>query len=64
MDEDPFDDRETLESFAEDLRSAGAELEMFWYPGKGHLFTDASLPAEYDPEATELLWERALRFLE
>jgi dienelactone hydrolase len=63
MDEDPFDDRETLEGFAEDLRSAGAQLEMFWYPGKGHLFTDPSLPAEYDAEATELLWERALRFL-
>ncbi|MET0741578.1 MAG: dienelactone hydrolase family protein [Candidatus Nanopelagicales bacterium] len=63
VDEDPFDDRETLESFAADLRSAGAQLEMLWYHGKGHLFTDPSLPAEYDAEATELLWERALRFL-
>jgi dienelactone hydrolase len=63
MTADPFDDRETLERFAADLRAAGAELDMFWYEGKGHLFTDPSLPAEYDATAAELLWGRALRFL-
>ena len=29
---------------------------------RGHLFTDRSLPDEYDAAATEVLWERALDF--
>jgi hypothetical protein len=28
---------------------------IFDYPGTGHLFTDASLPDEYDEAATEQL---------
>lgn len=35
---------------------------MFDYPGSGHLFTDASLPEEFDAEAAELLWTRVLAF--
>ena len=41
---------------------AGGPVEIFDYPGTGHLFTDPSLPAEYDEHATSLLWERALAF--
>ena len=37
-------------------------VEMFDYPGEGHLFTDSSLAAEYDPQAAELLWSRVLSF--
>ena len=43
-----------------DVRSEWmAEIALFHsvldYPGAGHLFTDASLPDEYDPSAAELL---------
>ena len=39
------------------------DVELFLYPGDGHLFTDPSLPKEYDAESTELVWSRALAFL-
>jgi dienelactone hydrolase len=45
-----------------EVHAAGAPVEVFDYPGNGHLFTDASLPAEYDETATELFWPRALAF--
>ncbi|GAA1206737.1 hypothetical protein GCM10009655_02330 [Rhodoglobus aureus] len=42
--------------------AAWASVEVFDYPGAGHLFTDSSLPAEFDAESTELLWSRVLPF--
>jgi hypothetical protein len=42
---------------------AGGSLEVFDYPGAGHLFTDHSLVGEYDPVGTELLWSRVLPFV-
>ena len=38
-------------------------IEIFTYPGKGHLFTDNSV-ADHDIAATELVLERSLAFLE
>jgi len=44
---------------------AGAHADAFLdYPGAGHLFTDASLPEEFDAASAELLWQRVLSFLE
>jgi dienelactone hydrolase len=45
-----------------EVRAASASAETFDYPGAGHLFTDASLPAEYDAAASALLWQRLLSF--
>lgn len=59
---DPFRDQ-GVEQLAEDVRAAGARLEAFDYELDGHLFTDPSLPHEFDARATALLWERALSFL-
>ncbi|MCZ2859462.1 dienelactone hydrolase family protein [Blastococcus sp. VKM Ac-2987] len=59
---DPFRKQQWLDSVIADARAAGAEIEVHDYPGAGHLFTDPSLPAEYDAAATELLWTRALGF--
>jgi dienelactone hydrolase len=42
-------------------QSPGSELYL--YPGDGHLFTDESL-AGFDAEATELVIDRVVRFLE
>ena len=44
------------------VRESGGAVDMFDYPGTGHLFTDESLPDEYDPESAELLWERVIDF--
>lgn len=50
------------ESVAASVAAAGGEVEQFDYPGAGHLFTDSSLPGEYDANAAELLWERVNAF--
>ena len=60
---DPFREQSAIDAVAADVRAAGASVEVFDYPGDGHLFTDASLPAEHDPVAAELLWSRVLPFV-
>ena len=37
-------------------------IELFVYPGDGHLFTDASLP-DHEPASAALVTERVLAFL-
>ncbi|TQK19984.1 dienelactone hydrolase [Microbacterium sp. SLBN-154] len=61
--DDPFRDQAGIDTVVEQIRAAGGEAEIFDYEGTGHLFTDASLPREYDGHAAELLWSRALAFL-
>jgi dienelactone hydrolase len=60
---DPFREDEIAEQAVRDVTAAGGTLELFDYPGNGHLFTDPSLPDEYDAEATELMWSRVLPFV-
>ena len=59
---DPMRDQEWIDTVAEQVRAAPAAVEVFDYEGSGHLFTDPSLPDEYDAAAAELLWERVLEF--
>ncbi len=47
---------------AASVRAAGTTVEVFEYPGGGHLFTDPSLPEEHQPREAALLWERVLAF--
>lgn len=60
---DPFKDEGWAAQMATELAAAGTSCEVFEYPGDGHLFTDPSLPKEYDAASTELLWSRVLPFL-
>ncbi|EAR23840.1 hypothetical protein A20C1_13356 [marine actinobacterium PHSC20C1] len=60
--DDPFRSQTEIDAVAQLVRAAGAVVEVFDYPGAGHLFTDSSLPAEFDAESTELLWSRVLPF--
>ena len=60
--DDPFRQQEWIDAVAAAIRTAGAPLEVFDYPGDGHLFTDASLPTEYDAAAAATLWQRVLEF--
>jgi len=64
MRDDPFRDQAEIDGMAADVRAAGARFELFEYAGAGHLFTDPSLPAEYDGAATATLWSRVLALLE
>ncbi|HEY8743072.1 MAG TPA: dienelactone hydrolase family protein [Chloroflexota bacterium] len=45
------------------LRQAGKEAQFFIYPGTQHAFFNDSRPAVYNAEASQLAWERTLRFL-
>jgi dienelactone hydrolase len=59
---DPARHQEWIDALAADVRASGAGFEQFDYPGAGHLFTDPSLPDEYDARSAALLRERALAF--
>jgi dienelactone hydrolase len=61
MDGDPWaeEDRPAAEALVEEVEDA----ELFIYPGSGHLFADSSL-SDYDEQATDLLKERTLTFLD
>ena len=62
MDGDPFFAGEGDIDAARALVESTADAELFVYPGKEHLFADASLPS-YDRAATDLLTSRTLEFL-
>jgi dienelactone hydrolase len=63
MRDDPYREQAEIDGMAADVRAAGGRFELFEYPGAGHLFTDPSLPEEYDAAATETLWSRVLALL-
>lgn len=62
-DPDPFEPADWLNAWYLQMRRAGADVEIFRYPGAGHLFTDTDLP-DHDAEAAEEAWVVALAFLE
>ncbi|WP_431047831.1 dienelactone hydrolase family protein [Streptomyces sp. P1-3] len=61
-DPDPFEPHDWLNAWYLRMRRAGADVEVYRYPGAGHLFTDPDLP-DYDEEAAEATWQVALGFL-
>jgi dienelactone hydrolase len=61
MTDDPWGDEDLLVARA--LADEADAVELFEYPGDGHLFADASLD-DHDPEAAALLTQRSLDFLE
>jgi len=64
MDADPyFVEEGDLDAARALVEAAPGEAELFLYPGREHLFADASLPS-YDEHATRLLTERVIRFLD
>ena len=62
--DDPMRFPEWLDDVVASIRAAGVELDLHDdYPNAGHLFTDPTLPDEYDAESAELLWKRVLSFV-
>jgi dienelactone hydrolase len=59
---DPNRRQEWIDAVVSSIDAADAPLEVFDYPGDGHLFTDSSLADEYQPAEAELMWERVLAF--
>ena len=62
--DDPFRDETWVEATLADIRRSGARVEFHEYAASGHLFTDESLPDEYNAEACELLWKHVGAFLD
>lgn len=60
--DDPFRRQEWIDNVVTAARNSGAAIDFFEYPGNGHLFTDKSLPNEYNRANTNQLWERVLKF--
>lgn len=60
--DDPFRNQAWIDAVVTRMQSAGARVEVFDYPGAGHLFTDRSLKSEYDEPAADLLWSRVVSF--
>jgi dienelactone hydrolase len=63
MDNDPFFVGEGDIHAAREIVEKVADAELFLYPGDQHYFADRSLPS-YDAEATVLLTQRVLEFLD
>ncbi len=61
--DDPWREQEEIDEAVRDVEAGGGTIEVFDYPGSGHLFTDPTLSAEYDAATTELFWSRALPFV-
>ncbi|MFS4097230.1 dienelactone hydrolase family protein [Streptomyces sp. AF1A] len=60
---DPFETDDWLSAWYLHMGRAGADVEVYRYPGAGHLYTDPGLP-DYDAEAAEATWRVALGFLD
>lgn len=63
MDADPFFALEGDLEAAQKVAAQEPTVELFTYPGDGHLFADSSL-ASYDEAAAELVIARSLEFLD
>lgn len=61
-DPDPFESHDWLTSWYLQMQRTGADVEVYRYPGAGHLFTDPDLP-DFDQAAAELAWKVAIGFL-
>ncbi|MFG2560676.1 dienelactone hydrolase family protein [Streptomyces sp. NPDC048496] len=61
-DPDPFETHDWLNSWYLQMQRTGADVEIYRYPGAGHLFTDPDLP-DYDATSADLTWKVALGFL-
>ncbi|WP_405596593.1 dienelactone hydrolase family protein [Streptomyces sp. NBC_01410] len=62
-DPDPFETHDWLSAWYLQMQRAGADVEIYRYPGAGHLYTDPELP-DYDGPSAEQTWRVALGFLE
>ncbi|MFD7884460.1 dienelactone hydrolase [Streptomyces sp. SID2999] len=60
---DQFETDDWLSAWYLQMGRTGADVEVYRYPGAGHLYMDRDLP-DYDAEAAEATWRVALGFLE
>jgi dienelactone hydrolase len=62
--DDPWREQEGIDRVAQAVKAAGGEIEVFDYPGSGHLFADSSKADEYQPAEADLMMTRIKAFLD
>lgn len=61
-DPDTYQPATEVDAWGQAMAEAGAAVQVFRYPGAGHLFTDPGT-ADCDGPAAALAWQRGLAFL-
>ena len=61
-DPDPYEPSDEVAAWRASVAGSPIRLEVFTYPGAGHLFADVTL-ADHDAGAAALMWERVDRLL-
>lgn len=61
--DDPWRDEGGPEGLFADVAAANGDVEFYQYPGSGHLFSDPTLPDEFDAASAASMTERVLRFV-
>ncbi len=56
----PFEKAKEME---QNMKAAGVDVALHFYPGTAHWFTESDRP-EYDPAAAALAWDRTFTFLQ
>jgi dienelactone hydrolase len=62
--DDPFHEQAAIDAVVAAVTAAGGAIEVFDYPGSGHLFADPSKADEYQPAEAAVMWKRVAEFLE
>ena len=62
--DDPHRNEDGITSVKQAVEEAGGSIEVFDYPGSGHLFADSSRADEYQPAEAELMLSRIKDFLD
>lgn len=60
--DDQFESTEAVPVLEAKIKAVGHTADFYTYPNTKHWFFESDRP-EYDPEASELAWERTLQFL-
>jgi len=62
-DSDPFEPQSSLDDLEGALKLAGRPVTFYQYPNTGHWFFEPDRVDVYNPEASQLAWDRTLAFL-
>ncbi len=60
---DEFEPLEAVQHLEQNLKAKGFSVNFHYYPNTQHWFCEDNQPGYYDAAATELAWQRTLRFL-
>lgn len=62
VEEDEWEPLDEVKAMEKDMRAAGVDATLHFYPKVGHWFVEQDRP-EYDPESAKLAWDRTFDFL-